>query len=178
MAKEKYYAVRKGLKTGIFTTWDQCNAAVQGYSGAEYKSFSSKEEAEKYINNDTIPTEEQREESLSIQSTKVIAYVDGSYDDAIKKYSFGCVILTPLGETIKEYGNGDNPDSLALRNVAGEMLGAMFAVKWAIKNGYTEIELRYDYEGIEKWVTGEWKAKTELTKKYANAMKDWEPIYI
>ena len=122
--------------------------------------------------------EEQREESLSIQSTKVIAYVDGSYDDAIKKYSFGCVILTPLGETIKEYGNGDNPDSLALRNVAGEMLGAMFAVKWAIKNGYTEIELRYDYEGIEKWVTGEWKAKTELTKKYANAMKDWEPIYI
>ena len=89
MAKEKYYAVRKGLKTGIFTTWDQCNEAVQGYSGAEYKSFSSKEEAEKYINNDTIPTEEQSEESLSIQPTKVIAYVDGSYDDTIKKYSFG-----------------------------------------------------------------------------------------
>ena len=173
MAKEKYYAVRKGLKTGIFTTWDQCNAAVQGYSGAEYKSFSNKEEAEKYINNETMPTEGQSEESLSLQPTKVIAYVDGSYDGTLKKYSFGCVILTPLGETIKEYGNGDNPDSLVLHNVAGEMLGAMFAVKWAIKNGYSEIELRYDYEGIEKWVTGEWKAKTELTQKYANAMKDW-----
>ena len=83
----------------------------------------------------------------------------------MKKYAFGCVILTPSGETIKEHGNGENPASLAIRNVAGEMLGAMFAVKWAITNGYSEIELRYDYEGIEKWVTGDWKAKNELANK-------------
>jgi len=56
---------------------------------------------------------------------------------------------------------------LAIRNVAGEMLGAMYAVKWAMVNGYKEIELRYDYEGIEKWVQGIWKAKNELAQKYA-----------
>ena len=50
----------------------------------------------------------------------------------------------------------------------------MFAVKWALTNGYTEIEIRYDYEGIEKWVTGEWKAKNELTQKYVASMKLWE----
>ena len=51
------------------------------------------------------------------------------------------------------------------------MLGAMYAVQWAIKNGYRNLELRYDYEGIEKWAQGEWKAKNTLTQKYANFMK-------
>ena len=32
----------------------------------------------------------------------------------------------------------------------GEMLGAMFAVRFAIVNGFRGIEIRYDYEGIEK----------------------------
>ena len=49
----------------------------------------------------------------------------------------------------------------------------MFAVRTAMVNGFQKIELRYDYEGIEKWVTGAWKSKTELTKKYAAAMQGW-----
>ena len=32
----------------------------------------------------------------------------------------GDIILTPRGETIRESGNGNEPDSLAIRNVAGE----------------------------------------------------------
>ena len=37
MAKKKIYAVRKGHKTGLFYTWDECKKAVYGYSGAEYE---------------------------------------------------------------------------------------------------------------------------------------------
>ena len=40
-------------------------------------------------------------------------------------------------------------------------------------NGYKEIEICYDYEGIEKWVTGAWRSKTELTQKYATSMREW-----
>lgn len=82
--------------------------------------------------------------------------------------------MTPSGDIIKESGNGESLASLAIRNVAGEMLGAMFAVKWAIVNGYSEVEIRYDYEGIEKWVEGQWKAKNELAVKYAKAMNEWK----
>lgn len=35
----KFYAVRKGKKTGIFSTWDECKEQVTGYKGAIYKSF-------------------------------------------------------------------------------------------------------------------------------------------
>ncbi len=45
------------------------------------------------------------------------------------------------------------------------MLGAMNVVKWAQENGYPAVEIRYDYEGVEKWVTGVWRAKTPLTSK-------------
>jgi len=106
-------------------------------------------------------------------SLTITIYVDGSYNDSIKKYAFGCVFLTPHGEIYTAFGNGDNPDSLKHRNVTGEMLGAMYGVRCAMASGYTDIHVCYDYEGIEKWVTGAWKSKTELTKKYAQTMREW-----
>ena len=45
----KYYAVRKGHQTGIFTNWPDCQKAVKGYSGAEFKSFKTRQEAENFI---------------------------------------------------------------------------------------------------------------------------------
>lgn len=44
--KKKYYAVLKGKTTGIFTTWADCERQVKGFSGAIYKSFKTREEAE------------------------------------------------------------------------------------------------------------------------------------
>ena len=169
MAKKKVYAVRKGKTTGLFYSWSECEAAVTGYPGAEYKGFLTEDEAKKYLGCEDIKAE--KEDVLNKEKSSLIAYVDGSFDAPIGKYAFGCVILTPDGDIIKESGNGDNPESLAIRNVAGEMLGAMTAVRWAIKNGYYNLELRYDYEGIEKWATGVWKAKNTLTQKYAEYMQ-------
>ena len=39
MAKKKIYAVRKGHKTGLFYTWDECKKAVHGYSEQNIKDF-------------------------------------------------------------------------------------------------------------------------------------------
>ncbi|MFA0616652.1 viroplasmin family protein [Vibrio splendidus] len=45
MAK-KYYVVWKGRTPGIFTTWNECKAQVDGFAGARYKSFPTLGEAE------------------------------------------------------------------------------------------------------------------------------------
>ena len=76
---------------------------------------------------------------------ELLAYVDGSYQDALKKYGFGCIFILPDGRIYTEYGNGDNPDSLKQRNVSGEMLGAMYAVRFALNSGFRAIEIRYDH---------------------------------
>lgn len=181
MAAKKYYAVKKGKVTGIFQSWEECQNAVEGYSGAQYKGFPTLEEARGYLGETPASRRvqpEQRPEKISAGRTapkegELLAYVDGSYDDRIKKYAFGCVFLLPDGRIFTEYGNGDNEQSLQHRNVTGEMLGAMYAVKFAMLNGFRSVELRYDYQGIEKWVTGEWRSKTELTQKYAQSMREW-----
>lgn len=169
MASKKIYAVKKGKITGVFETWEECKASVEGYPGAEYKSLTGRTEAEIYLG---LRAESGQTADVP-EPGRLLAYVDGSYEDSLKKYAFGCVFLLPDGRIFTQYGNGDNEQSLRHRNVTGEMLGAMYAVMTAIKNGFRGVELRYDYEGIEKWVTGEWKSKTELTQKYAAAMREW-----
>ncbi len=50
MAKtEKFYAVKKGRKAGIYTTWEACQAQVMGVAGAVYKSFARRTDAEAYL---------------------------------------------------------------------------------------------------------------------------------
>ncbi len=41
MWKQKRYVVWDGKKTGIFPSWEECEAAVKWFSGAKYKSFES-----------------------------------------------------------------------------------------------------------------------------------------
>jgi ribonuclease HI len=42
MGKQKYYVVWKGRKRGIFSSWQECSAVVNGYVGAEYMAFASR----------------------------------------------------------------------------------------------------------------------------------------
>ncbi|MDV7186738.1 ribonuclease H family protein [Lutibacter sp. TH_r2] len=49
MAKKKFYVIWQGHKTGVFTSWNVCKKHIENYKGAQYKSFLSKEEAEKAL---------------------------------------------------------------------------------------------------------------------------------
>ena len=59
----KFYVVRKGKKIWIFDSRNDCKESVNWFSGAKYKSFWSKEEAE-------IAMTEWREKFYEIKNTK------------------------------------------------------------------------------------------------------------
>lgn len=46
MSKKKYYVVWKGKKPGIYSSWNVCKNQIDGFEGAQYKSFVSINEAE------------------------------------------------------------------------------------------------------------------------------------
>lgn len=46
MSKKKFYVVWKGKKPGIFSSWNVCKRQIDGFEGAQYKSFLSLDEAE------------------------------------------------------------------------------------------------------------------------------------
>ena len=79
----KFYAVKNGKVPGIYSTWEACKKQVAGFSGAEYKSFTTKEEAEAFI----------KDQPKTIDQPGLIAYVDGSYNIKTKEYGYGCVLL-------------------------------------------------------------------------------------
>lgn len=107
---------------------------------------------------------------------EVIAYVDGSFSEAVGRYAYGCILFALEEQDEARYelsGFGTDPEVIKIRNIAGEMLASMQSVLWAIKGGYQSIEIRYDYAGIEMWAERKWKAKNEFTEKYAVAMNRW-----
>lgn len=168
MSKKKYYAVRKGKKIGIFNTWDACKAQVNGFSGAEYKSFPTMEEANEYVyGKETIKFED--------NDNTVEAYVDGSYEHCLKAYGSGIVILKN-GEVEETFSvKGDDKDLVGMRNVAGEIEASKIAMMYCIENNIENLILYFDYEGIEKWCTGAWKTNKEGTieyKKFYDAAKE------
>ena len=94
------------------------------------------------------------------------AYVDGSYNKKTKTYGYGCLIMHNGGsENI--IGTGTNPLKATMRNVAGEIDGAMAAMSRASHTeGVKLLRIYHDYIGISKWCTGEWKTNKLWTKLY------------
>jgi len=46
MAKKKFYVVWKGKNPGVYTSWNACKKQIDGFEGAQYKSFVDENDAE------------------------------------------------------------------------------------------------------------------------------------
>lgn len=167
MAK-KYYAVAKGKTPGIYLTWNDCKAQVDGFSGAVYKGFATVQEAEEFVvtyGGGAASSVTKNNSSEISTDTHLVAYVDGSYEHSMRQYAYGCVLVL-AEDTVTLNGSGNEEDYVTMRNVAGEILGSEHAIQWAVEHGYSSITIYYDYEGIEKWANGIWKANKAGTQRY------------
>lgn len=175
MAK-KYYAVRKGKVPGIYMTWNDCKSQVDGFSGAEYKSFASLEEAAAFVDGgDSKNISVDIKDGVPVSDEyNAIAYVDGSYNNATKEFSYG-VVMFHDGKEIHFSQKVEDKELAEMRNVAGEIKGAECAMRYAIEHGCKTLVIYHDYEGIAKWCTGVWKTNKEGTqayKAYFDSIKD------
>lgn len=156
--KKSWYAVKKGRTIGIFPDWETCKKQVIGYPNSEYKGFYSKEEAEAFFNNDV-------ETDIKSIKNNAVAYIDGSYIPTKPEcFSFGIVFIYD-GKIEKYSKKITNKDEALMRNVAGEIYGAICAINLCIDKGISQLDLYYDYSGIEKWCLGKWNANKNLTKE-------------
>lgn len=172
---KKVYAIKEGFDNNknikienlIVDTWTQCLEYVKGVKGAKYKSFESIEAAKEYLNYknrllkkgvDSYP-----EEALHV-------YVDGSYNVKSKKYSYGFVAVR---NNVVEYIESAARENLKsnIRQIAGELEGAIKAVEYALNAGDKKVVVFHDYEGIFHHATGSWERKEESSENYYSKMK-------
>ncbi len=167
MAKSKFYAF-KGEENKIFTSWNECSDFMTGKKGYTYKSFSSLSEAEAYLNgvdyyDDLIKKD--------LNSGYAVAYTDGSYEETINGYSYGVIAIALNGEEERYSGFGQDKEFLSSRNVAGEAIGAITAIKWAYLNGFDKLKIYHDYAGLAFWADRTWAAKSPISSWYISELK-------
>lgn len=181
----KFYAVLDGhsKKPVILETWDQCKKEVTGAKGVKFKSFPTREEALSFItmHGEQLPSSEDavKSETAARKASEkepehnpeaqaedqVIIYVDGSYELTTTRYAYGLVVVHE-GKEIHSECEAVKGEYSSMRNVAGEVMGAMKAMSFAKENGYRNLVLYFDYQGIESWALGTWKRNNPLTEGY------------
>lgn len=162
MAKKNFYAVRNGRNPGIYKSWEDCSAEINGFKGAVYKGFATLAEAEAFMAG---------ADTSAPVTEGVAVYVDGSFFNG--SYSWGMAVYQD-GELIhQDCGVGTSAEAAKHHNVAGELAAAMQAVKWAEKSGIEHITICHDYQGVSEWAEGRWKTNTEATAAYAAFMRPY-----
>lgn len=185
----KFYAVKVGKVPGVYSTWAECEEQVKGYPSASYKSFKTEADALKFIEQTktttNTSTESSTQESIKIdvsdptvllKENNIVAFVDGSFNEKADMYGYGVVILKPEGTKETLMGSGEKEDYKSSRNVAGEIEATINAINYALVEKIENIHIFHDYEGIEKWATGEWAAKSIIAKDYVSFIKGMEHI--
>ncbi len=165
---KKYYAVKAGVKPGIYETWEECKNNTIGYKGAVYKGFTTRAEAMEFMCDGAAF--EDRLISSDTRTDGPYAFVDGSFNSKTGVYGYGGFLCAYREKYILQ-GNGNSQDMALMRNVAGEILGSMAAVEKALALGLKQLVIYYDYMGIEMWATGSWKRNKTGTIAYYDYMQ-------
>ena len=179
MASQKFYAVRAGHIPGIYESWDEAKAQVDGFSGAEYRGFKTLAEAQMYMGQPVAcRTPDEAADDQMLEKCRAdgsaIAYVDGSFDASTGRFSYGIVLFEP-GGAHRHAESFDNPEMAEMRNVAGELKGAAVAMRYCYLHGIPRLTIYHDYEGIAKWCTGAWRANKPGTVGYVEFYRKIRP---
>lgn len=166
MPKQKFYVVWKGRKTGIFTSWAECEKQVKGFVAAEYKAFESRKEAEtayksKYEAYKGKPSSHGKWKEAEEPPILPSFCVDAACSGSPGKLEYRGV-ETDSGKEI--FRVGPFPDGT---NNVGEFLAIVHALTWMVKHE-NQLPIYSDSENAISWVyTGECKTKLKHTAKNA-----------
>lgn len=174
---DKFFAVKRGRRIGIFNSWDVCQKQILGFDGAKFASFSTKEEALTYLglknDSELSKIELEQTKELSNCNQTMTAYVDGSYSPEIQNYSSAFIVIKDNKIVYEKGKKGTNSDAaIELQSLAGELAAAMMVVRYAVLNGYKKLALHYDNEDIARLIIGSATPKHSLTKQYVKFVKE------
>lgn len=96
-------------------------------------------------------------------------FVDGSCLDG--RVGYGAVVLDD-GQVVKRLSGAlpGTPEGLS-RQVAGEIAAVRESLEWCRRQGLEEVFIHYDYQGLEAWVTGRYRARIPLTRDYRDFVR-------
>lgn len=168
MTKKKFYVVWRGVKPGVYDSWEECKSQVTGFENALYKSFPSIEEAEKAfaknpwksLNN--RPTKSKTTNAPSspgkIISESIAVDAACSGNPGLMEYR-GVFV----GDGVEIFHMGPMPDGT---NNIGEFLAIVHALA-LLKNKKSALPIYSDSVNAIKWIEKK-KCNTKLEQTTIN----------
>jgi len=176
----KYYAVVKGKKEGIFNEpWSVVSTYVTGYKGQKYKSFDTMDEA--------VIWYQKQQASQNVPRGGVVIYTDGSNtsDGNIISYGYIIGIEDSAGKMVstlkigaglvsrncflgKKLSEEEWKQVKKSRNVTGELVAVYEALKEVHDSNLLDgrVIVCHDYIGASSFIDGSFDAKTPITRLY------------
>ena len=155
----KYYVIRQGKKTWIFTSRDECKDYVQGFRDAKYKSFKTKQEAESAFKNgyeshySSKPKDRRKTEDLPYEKNSIAVDAACSWNPGALEYKW---IDLPSGKILFH-----QKFSLWTNNI-GEFLAIVHGLKY-LKEHKSDKALYSDSKHAISRISQK-KCKTKLEK--------------
>lgn len=161
MAKNKFYVVWNGRQVGVFSNWDSCKMQIEGFKGAQYKSFPDRASAEEAFKSGyQSSANSQQPTTNGPQPIGQSIAVDAACSGNPGKMEFQGVFVETKTNLFKSpvYEQGTN-------NI-GEFLAIVYCLAWQHKN-----KLNYpiysDSVNAQKWVR-EGVCKTKIAENEKN----------
>jgi ribonuclease HI len=168
VSKSKFYVVWKGRKTGIFTSWDEASAQVHGFTGAQFKSFTTIEAAKQALaagaghTYSYIPKPKVQQARLLSQAVVLPSYsVDAACSGNPGLLEYRCVDTKSQEEIFRR-----GPFESGTNNV-GEFLAVVETLMLCHEEG-TTWPIYSDSVNALNWVKAK-KARTNLVQNAQNA---------
>jgi len=161
MAKRKWYVVWEGVKPGIYDSWDDCKAQVQGVAQAKYKSFDSLKEAEAAFKSNYWASVGGQKAAAPKTKASVGAYQrDSVAVDAACSGNPGPMEYqgVHIGTGKQLFHIGPLPDGT---NNIGEFLAIVHALAWLKNQGRPDMPIYSDSRNAQLWIKAK-KCRTKL----------------
>jgi ribonuclease HI len=167
---KKYYVVWKGHNPGIYETWEECKKQVENVQGAQYKSFTNKEDAEQAFKNfyeNYIGVDTKKGAGLTKQELEKIGkpFVPSLSVDAACSGNPGILeyrgVLTHNGKEV--FSRGPYPEGTV--NI-GEFLAIVLGLAF-LKHHNSNMPIYSDSNTAIKWVKTK-KINTKLQRTDKN----------
>ncbi len=174
--KQKYYVVWAGVKPGIYPDWGDAKAQIDGFEGAKYKSFESRDEAEKAFRssytkyyNFTKKTDPSVASSLAMTKTSGRQAIihDSICVDAACSGNPGLMEYRGVYTKTKEQIFHQGPFRQGTNNI-GEFLALVHGLAFLKREGQDMMPIYSDSMTAIAWIRNK-KAKTNLKETSVNA---------
>lgn len=167
MSKTKFYTVWNGKTPGVYATWKECEEQVKGVEGAKYKSFDTREEAEKALQGNYWQFVKPKSEKSTAPTQNAHIIVDSLAVDAACSGNPGDMeyrgVYIKTGQQIFIQGVYKE----ATNNI-GEFLAIVHGLALLKKQG-SNMPIYSDSVTAQSWVRAK-KCKTKLERTAQNAL--------